>query len=52
MLAWAANRYYSSPHQDFWESMHWMGIIATAHYHKLYKEPELLQHPGFFQWKG
>lgn len=50
LLAWGANRRYSSTNQEFWKSIQWSSFIAMDHYHKLYKEPELLQHPGFLDW--
>lgn len=51
LLAWAANRHYCSDKHDFWKINHPFSLLLMPHYHQLYEEPQLLKHPGFFNWK-
>lgn len=50
-LAWAANRRYTQVSPDnFWRRLMDMSIISMPRYHAIYREAELMKHPGFFGW--
>lgn len=54
LLAWAANRYYRAEEDDTttWRHLMAMSIVALPRYHTVYREAELINHPGFYGWPG
>ena len=54
LLAWAANRHYRADEDETskWRNLLAMSIVALPQYHTIYREPELVNHPGFYEWHG
>ena len=52
LLAWAANRHYRADDDDAttWPHLMAMSIMALPRYHAIYREAELVNHPGFYGW--
>ena len=52
LLAWAANRCYRADEDDTstWRHLMAMSIVALPRYHTVYREAELVNHPGFSGW--
>jgi hypothetical protein len=52
LLSWSVNRRYSSNSAEatFWRSLKDRTVLGLTHFHALYSKPELMQHPGFYDW--
>lgn len=52
LFAWAANRNYTSDEDQTstWTCLLAMSIVALPCYHSIYREAELVNHPGFYGW--
>jgi len=52
LLAWAANRRYvaAKDQTSTWRYLLDMSFLAIPRYHAIYREAELVNHPGFFGW--
>jgi hypothetical protein len=51
LIAWSANRSHEGRPDDLWRTNQFRSVLGLHHHHELYGKKELLQHPGFFNWR-
>lgn len=51
LIAWSANRSHEGAPNDYWRSNHMRSVFGLDHSHAFYGRSELMDHPGFYDWR-